>query len=139
MKPERYFPQEPIVAECLGELLSLEIHDSTERMHMFRLDIDDPEYPNGTYFIAKYSRVLQALYHLNRNLALGSIVILLNDLYNFLRIPETSHGNDVGWSINDEYVWIDFEIIPGTECDGREVYYIRPAFEPDDSIYEYLR
>ena len=62
------------------------------------------------FFKHALEQVLLAEYHVNRNMALGAL-ILLNDFYEFLGLERTEYGGEVGWYVNDDYIWIDFIIV----------------------------
>lgn len=103
------------------------LNESDEEERLF-LDV----YSNR-YFYSTLSRVIEAEYHTNRNLALGAEVSL-NDFYDFLGIDKIS-GGDLLWSICDDYLWIDFDNQLETLEDGREVYKIYFPFEPEPAEY----
>ena len=85
---------------------------------------------SGRYFEAPLEQVLLAEYHVNRNMALGAL-ILLNDFYEFLGLERTDYGGEVGWYINDDYLWIDFNHRKVVMEDGLECYIIESVFPPD--------
>lgn len=85
---------------------------------------------SGRYFEAPLEQVLLAEYHVNRNMALGAL-ILLNDFYEFLGLERTDYGGEVGWYINDDYFWIDFNHRKVVMEDGLECYIIESVFPPD--------
>ena len=64
------------------------------------------------YFNATLASVINAEYHINRNLQLRGWVSI-NEFYDFLGIPQITGGEDVGWNIQYIYEngmsWIDFE------------------------------
>lgn len=81
------------------------------------------------YFESTISKVIEAEYHLNRNFMLMGDVSL-NDFYKFLGLDETELGANVGWSICDELMWIDFDHHKMTLDDGMEIFVIDMVFEP---------
>lgn len=91
---------------------------------------------SGRYFEAPLEQVLLAEYHVNRNMALGAL-ILLNDFYEFLGLERTDYGGEVGWCINDDYIWIDFNHRKVVMDDGLECYIIESVFPPDMEWKEY--
>ena len=91
---------------------------------------------SGRYFEAPLEQVLLAEYHVNRNMALGAL-ILLNDFYEFLGLERTDYGGEVGWYINDDYFWIDFNHRKVVMDDGLECYIIESVFPPDMEWKEY--
>lgn len=64
------------------------------------------------FFYSTPQAVTEAEYHFNRNFALRGYADL-NELYDFIGIPETMDGNIMGWSadlgFDYGYVWVDFE------------------------------
>lgn len=91
---------------------------------------------SGRYFEAPLEQVLLAEYHVNRNMALGAL-ILLNDFYEFLGLERTDYGGEVGWYVNDDYIWIDFNHRKVVMDDGLECYIIESVFPPDMEWKEY--
>lgn len=88
---------------------------------------------SNRYFETTISRVLQAEYHLNRNFVLSG-VMEVNRFYEFLGIETIEVGEQLGWCINDEMYWIDFDhtianIEDGSE-DGAEVVIIDMIYDP---------
>lgn len=87
------------------------------------------------YFESTIGKVLQAEYHLNRNLVLRGDVTL-NEFYNFLGIEEVPEGDGVGWFIDDyEIYWIDFAhpympIDDGPSQKPVDAWIIDPVFDP---------
>ena len=69
------------------------------------------------YFQATISQVLQAEYHINRNMVLGAFVTL-NDFYDFLGISHVEGGDVVGWLLSDSMYWIDFDNSKAMVDDG---------------------
>lgn len=59
------------------------------------------------YFESTIEQVIAAQYHINRNFVLRGYVTL-NELYDFLGLEPTDYGNTVGWAVEDEFYWIDF-------------------------------
>lgn len=58
-------------------------------------------------FETTVEQVMNAEYHLNRNFALRGYVTL-NEFYEFLGLEPTEYGSTVGWAVDDEMYWIDF-------------------------------
>lgn len=87
--------------------------------------------------VTKYEReIMAAEYHLNRNFILAGEVCL-NDFYEFLGLPLTDEGKDIGWSLCDGYCWIDFEHrLLSRDDGGMPVYSIDTIFAPHED-YEY--
>lgn len=79
---------------------------------------------SGRYFESTIENVLKAEYELNRNLVNNSYVCL-NQFYDFLNIPLTEYGNELGWCIDEMFKmhlssWIDFRHEKVTMDDGLE-------------------
>lgn len=108
---------------------SLEVNDVKEEKLLFY----DPF--SERYFESTLSRVIQAEYHLNRNLTLGSDVTL-NDFYLFLGLDKIESGDDLGWSwYEDDIPWIDFEHTTSQLDDGTPYVMISIIFGPM-ALYE---
>ena len=70
------------------------------------------------------SRVMQALYHLNRNLVLRGDANL-NEYWTFLGIDNLPEGDDLGWNCcTGDYLWIDFEIVEANGSTPSARYYV---------------
>ena len=86
------------------------------------------------YFNATRTVVLNAQYHLNRNLSLRG-EISLNEFYEFLGLTSIDGGDDIGW--NMDYMmtwygalWLDFENEYTKIEDGMECFIISTPIEP---------
>jgi hypothetical protein len=76
------------------------------------------------YFTSTMTAVLNAQYHVNRNLQLRGEVSI-NEYYDFLGIDKIENGDDIGWDMN-EFIeggtaWLDFDnrhtvLDDGLEC-----------------------
>lgn len=88
----------------------------------------------GKFFESTMKTVMQAEYHINRNLNLrGSVT--LNEFYDFLGLKHIKKGNDLGWSQYDGevywgYQWIDFTHRYFKTDDGLTVCAIDMPFMP---------
>ena len=85
---------------------------------------------SGRYFTSTIGKVLQAEYHLNRNFALNGGGIALNHFYDLLGIADIPEGNTIGWFVNDEMYWIDFDHSKAILEDGLECYIIDMVYTP---------
>ena len=84
------------------------------------------------YFTSTIGKVLQAEYHVNRNFILGAGgVISVNDFYEMLGINKIEGGDSIGWEINDEMYWIDFDHVKTTLDDGMECWIIDMVYTPE--------
>lgn len=95
----------------------------------------------GKYFEASMGEVLNAEYHLNRNLALRGYVSL-NEFYGFLGLEPTEFGDVLGWSSGEMMdsglmPWIDFDHHMTTLDDDLECCMISPVWEPVKGYEEY--
>lgn len=85
------------------------------------------------YFTSTAAAVINAQYHLNRNLILKGVV-WLNDYYEFLGIDLTEQGDTVGWNmedfLDDGIQWLDFENEYTVLEDGLKCCIISFAFDP---------
>ena len=97
--------------------------EQSEKKHTFY----DPF--SQRYFDTTFSQILQAEYHLNRNFVLGDF-ITLNTFYEFLGLAPTDDGDTLGWYLDDDIYWIDFDHIKSIAEDGTSVYVITPVFSP---------
>lgn len=86
------------------------------------------------YFNATLPAVLNAQYHINRNLQLRGEVSI-NELYSFLGIEPVTGGDDIGW--NMDYMlteigslWLDFDNKRTELEDGMECCIISPFIDP---------
>lgn len=86
------------------------------------------------YFQATISQVLQAEYHLNRNMVLGYGFVTLNMFYDFLGLEHIPEGDNLGWYLSDGLMWIDFNHSKAMVDDGLsgevECYIVDAVFEP---------
>lgn len=75
------------------------------------------------YFTSTMAAVLNAQYHVNRNLQLRGEVSI-NEFYEFLGIDKIENGNNIGWNINelieDGTIWLDFDNKHTVMDDGLE-------------------
>lgn len=90
----------------------------------------------GRYFESTIEQVLTAEYHLNRNFVLRGYSVL-NELYDFLGLEPTEYGSTVGWAVEDEFYWIDFNHRKVVMDDGLECYIIEIPYEPSTTFMEY--
>jgi len=108
-------------------------YDDNEETRLFYL-VDDER-----YFEAKLSAVLNAMYHLNRNMCLmGEVDAAM--WYDFLGIEPTEGRENLVWYQNDSYVWIDFDVKEVELEDGLKCIYIEAVWGPDtpENIEIYL-
>lgn len=91
------------------------------------------------YFTSTMAAVLNAQYHINRNLQLrGSVSI--NEFYEFLGIDKIENGDDIGWSIDefieDGIMWLDFDNRHTVLDDGLECCIISTLLNPNKFTFE---
>ena len=96
------------------------------------------------YFHATMSRVIEASYYFNRELATNGC-ISVNEWCNYLCTDEltvTPEGDEMGWCLDqliydwDAY-WMDFEYDKQITDDGLECYYLAPALDPVKNYLNY--
>ena len=63
---------------------------------------------SGRYFTAKFSDVLLAELHTNRNFAIGGGEVSLHYFYDFLGLDTPPEMKDLAWYVSDYYYFIDF-------------------------------
>lgn len=110
-------------ASCDFKDITLDV-DTDEEVRLFYLVNDE------RYFESTISKVLQAMYHLNRNMLLGGEVCA-EIWYDFLGIKQEEGCDQLFWSPNDCYQWIDFDMKKVELEDGLECIYIEPVWGPD--------
>ncbi|MDR1066196.1 MAG: DUF6353 family protein [Clostridiales bacterium] len=85
------------------------------------------------YFTTTMASVLNAEYHLNRNLSLRGDASV-NEFYEFLGIDKIDCGDEIGWSmdygIEDGFMWLDFENSHVEMDDGMECRVISAIWPP---------
>lgn len=138
------------VIERYGEEVDEEIRENLgyaaigECSNICRIDCDYPDEkaifydPISGNSVVKYEQeVMAAEYHLNRNFIIAGGVTL-NMLYDFLGLPQTKEGEELGWSLCDGYCWIDFEhTLLSKDDGGMPVYSIDAVFSPHDEYDDY--
>lgn len=86
------------------------------------------------FFNAPIGQVINAEYHINRNLQVHGDVTV-NDFYDFLGLDEIPYGDNIGWILDDMMagglVWLDFDNRFTTIDGGMECYIITPAWMPE--------
>lgn len=88
------------------------------------------------YFEATIEQVITAEYHLNRNFVLRGFADL-NELYEFIGIAQTEFGSAVGWAVEDDFYWIDFNHRKVELEDGLECYILEMPYGPSSEFLEY--
>jgi len=85
------------------------------------------------YFTSTMAAVLNAQYHVNRNLCLRGDTTV-NEFYEFLGIDEIDCGDKIGWSIEElmdgGIMWLDFDNSQTTMEDGMVCCIISALWEP---------
>ena len=86
------------------------------------------------YFTSSMASVINAEYHINRNLALRGCVSV-NEFYEFLGIDQIKGGDDIGWQIDelmcDGLMWLDFEHCPTKLEDSMECFIVSFMCDPE--------
>lgn len=92
------------------------------------------EYHSSRYFTSTMAAVINAQYHLNRNLTLKGWVSV-NEYCEFLGLSEFEGGDDIGWSLDrfmeDGIMWLDFSNKHTELEDGLECNIISAVYTPD--------
>ena len=115
-----------ITADGICESTSLSFDErNPDDMHLFY------DAFSRRYFESTIAQVLEAEYHLNRNLSLGGDVCI-NDFYNFLGIEPIDGGDYLSWFYfyEDGISWIDFNHRKTVLEDGLEVYVVDIVYTP---------
>ena len=106
------------------------------------LDIPDPQKPmlfqeqaGGIIFESTLSKVIEAEYHLNRNFVLGGEAAV-SEFYDFLGLHYDEEDKDIGWIIDDEIYWIDFNHRMGKLSNGETGCIIEFPFAPVKDYYK---
>lgn len=111
--------------------------------HQLNLDAPDQKLTfyepiSGRYFERYEREVMDAEYHFNRNYVLRGYATI-NELYDFLGLPHTKDGDSIGWSVSDDYYWIDFEHVLSRNMRKGNIYILSVIFEPTkESLEEWL-
>lgn len=84
---------------------------------------------SNRYFEATMEQVIAAEYHLNRNFVLRGDCCV-NEFYGFLGLEQLEECSKLGWTIDDEMYWIDFNHKKIILHDGLECIYISAVYEP---------
>lgn len=92
---------------------------------------------SNRYFEATIEQVITAQYHLNRNFVLRGYSPL-NELYDFLGLEPTDYGSKVGWAVDDEIYWVDFNNRKVVLDDGLECYIIETPWGPSTEYSDYF-
>ena len=119
-----------ITADCLGMLTCLTDEEACGDPVLFYDSFEN------RYFECTFEQVIAAQYHFNRNYVMRGMA-LLNEFYDFLGLDRTDHGASVGWCVEDEIYWIDFNNRKVVLDDGLEVFIIETAWDPTPEVLEY--
>ena len=111
-----------VYTETLGTIGNLLPNDYVTTTMMFF-----DEY-SGRFFESTIEQVVIAEYSLNRNFTQRGYAYL-NEFYEFLGLEKTDFGQTVGWVIEDEIYWIDFNHRMA-KTDAMEYIDIEILFEP---------
>lgn len=119
---------------------SEKVYVSSDGFSLYDPDTDDSdillfyEPHSKRYFNATMASVINAQYHINRNLMLRGYCEI-NEFYTFLGLDKVENGDDVGWEMDELIedcgaVWLDFDNRRTKLDDGLECYIISPMWEP---------
>lgn len=88
---------------------------------------------SNRYFTATMASVLNAQYHINRNICLRGYASI-NEFYEFLGIDKVDYGDDICWDMNDMsedgIMWLDFDNSRVDLEDGMECCIISALYNP---------
>lgn len=87
------------------------------------------------FFKATMAKVIDAEYHLNRNFSMSGQATV-NEYLAFLGLDTEDRYDMIGWEVNDEYIWIDFNHRKSDSFDGFEFYVIEMQYEPSSEFLE---
>ncbi|MBO7386978.1 MAG: hypothetical protein J6Y02_11780 [Pseudobutyrivibrio sp.] len=97
-------------------------------------------------FECRPTQVLQAMYHANRNFTLGGVE-MYNQYREFCGLKPRDDQDDFMWAVNDDMLWIDFNIERRKDrngndilVNGRPIYDISVEWDPkreEEWEYEY--
>ena len=91
------------------------------------------------YFMSTMAAVLNAQYHINRNLILRGNASI-NEFYEFLGIDKIENGDDMGWDMNEfieeGIVWLDFDNRHTVMDDELECCVISCSLNPNKFTFE---
>lgn len=87
------------------------------------------------FFETTMSQVLHAEYHLNRTFNLRGY-ITLSEFYEFLGLESTQAHDVLGWEVNDDTYWVEFNHRKVPSDDGLEYYIIETMQEPSSKFME---
>lgn len=91
------------------------------------------------YFESTMAAVLNAVYHINRNLQLRGDATI-NEFYEFLGIDGIEFGDEIIWDMNDlmegGIMWLDFENHRAVMDDGLECCIISAVWCPGKFEFE---
>lgn len=94
------------------------------------------------YFEATFASVINAEYHLNRNLMLRGYSTI-NEFYDFLGLENTEYGDELGWVLDNLVescgsFWLDFENQKTQMDDGMECFIVSTIWEPEKIDSDYI-
>ncbi len=96
---------------------------------------------SNRYFESTLLSVINAQYHINRNLA-GKGCVTLNEYYDFLGLSMTEEGDIIGWCLDelysDNFFWLDFDNSFTTLDDGLECYVTSAMLSPTILSEDYI-
>lgn len=114
---------------------------SCDGWHIYNPDYDKDsekllfyDFYSQRFFNATYGQVVNAEYHINRNLQLRGDVSV-NEFYEFLGIDSIDGGDNIGWRMDDliegGLIWLDFDNRFTKMEGGMECYIISSAWLPE--------
>lgn len=105
------------------------------------LDVPNEESPmifedgtSGRRFESTLSKVIEAEYHLNRNFIFEGAVSY-KDYLEFMGLEYSKEDYNMGWTMDGEFYWIDFNHIMFKDKDDGIICQIRPMFPAEKFDY----
>lgn len=127
-----------------GEEVDKDIRDAIaihcSDYHQWNLDVPDNKVIWYDDFsgnsICRYEReIIDAEYHINRNLALG-MDMTLNDYYKMFGFPQIPAGEELYFVLGPDYAFLDFyHDLVNRDDGGTPIYTITPMFPPEPEQY----
>ena len=91
-----------------------------------------------TYFHAQERDIILAEYHLNRHFCLSGGIAYVDDLLYYLGIEPTAQTDNIGWTAEHGYYWVDIRHTYIGKHNGEDCYQIEYIFDADKDPEEYI-
>ena len=120
-----------ISSSTFGQSSSIALIDENAKEYLFC------EENSQIYFTSTLERVMNAEYHFNRNFVLRGYAYL-EEFLEMLGLDATLGSDVIGWAVEDECYWIDFDHRKKTLDDGREIIIITSLWAPSQELNDYM-